>query len=77
MFDCTRFLTSKLQSGDLSTLVVARVVSLVQFFESRTLLLSSDRPLKVNGVCVCVYCVCARMCVCVCTVCVRACVCSV
>ena len=73
-----------------SITVPARVVSLVQFFGSRTLLLSSDRLLKVC-VCVCACgwvcgtCVCVGVCVCMCVgvdecvvrvcVCVYVCVC--
>ena len=65
-----------------SVTVPARVVSLAQVFGSKTQLLSSDRSLKVKGVCACVCmraCVyaCVRVCVCACVlVCVSVCVCA-
>jgi len=48
------FFAEKVISLGTSIIVPAVVVSLVQFFRSRTLLLSSDKLLKVKGVCVCV-----------------------
>jgi len=45
------FFAEKMISLGTSITVPAEVVSLVQFFGSRTLLLSSDRLLKVKGVC--------------------------
>jgi len=51
-FHCRLFFAEKVISLGTSIIVPVEVVSLVQFFKSRTLLLSSDRLLKVKGVCV-------------------------